>query len=318
MTLRTLIGDKGILVVGDIMLDRYWFGEVERISPEAPVPVVHVRGNENRAGGAANVALNVAGVGANCRLLSVIGDDDAGRTLANELKSTRVECHLHIDPDYRTTEKLRIVARNQQLLRADFEKLPNSEILSRCLDDYDTYLSQTDAVVMSDYGKGGLVHETTMIEMARSRDIPIVVDPKGPDFSRYRGATVVTPNLHEFETAIGRRVIDEEDLSVTAKELAQHLEIGALLVTRSEKGMSLYPADGEETHSPAKAREVYDVSGAGDTVVAIVAACLAADLEWKQTLTVANIAASVVVGKLGAVAVQGEEIESLLEAEGAT
>jgi rfaE bifunctional protein kinase chain/domain len=315
MALRTLICDKRILVVGDIMLDRYWFGEVDRISPEAPVPVVHVAGNENRAGGAANVALNVAGVGASCRLLSVIGDDEAGRTLADQLSNTRVECHLHIDPDYRTTEKLRIVARNQQLLRADFEKLPNSEILSRCLDDYDTYLSQADAVVMSDYGKGGLVHETTMIQMARASDIPIVVDPKGPDFSRYRGATVVTPNLHEFETAIGRRLTDEKDMAKTAKELAQDLELGALLVTRSEKGMSLYPAAGGEIHSPAKAREVYDVSGAGDTVVAVVASCLAANLEWEQTLTIANVAASIVVGKLGAVAVQGEEIEVLLSAE---
>lgn len=228
-----------VLVVGDIMLDRYWLGDVERISPEAPVPVIGVSETEERPGGAGNVAANVTALGARCQLLSFVGDDEAGRRLNDLLGKARIDRHLHIDPSSRTTEKLRIVSRNQQLLRADFEQRPDEEILERSLEDYRALLSEASIVVISDYGKGGLAYVETMISIAGKAGVPIIVDPKGIDFARYRGATLVTPNLKEFEAVAGQ-VASEEDFEIKAAAMLEKYGFGALLVTLGEKGMVLF------------------------------------------------------------------------------
>jgi rfaE bifunctional protein kinase chain/domain len=298
-----------VLVVGDVMLDRYWFGSVDRISPEAPVPVVSVRETEVRCGGAANVVANVASLGARATILSVIGDDEAGRILCGLLELHAIDARLRVDPGSRTTEKLRIVARNQQLVRADFEQPPTTEMLARCMDDFRAAAGDVDAVVISDYGKGGLVHVAEMIALAGVHGVPVVVDPKGRDFSRYSGATVITPNQREFELVTGIEP-DSESFVDGGRRLVEALAVEALLVTRSERGMTLIGRAGEVVESPARAREVYDVSGAGDTVVAAVALGLAAGMEWRHTLALANLAAGIVVGRLGTAAITREEIEA--------
>ena len=295
-----------LLVVGDVMLDRYWFGEVNRISPEAPVPVVRVERSEERLGGAANVARNAAALGAKVSLLSVVGDDDAGRSLSRLLSESEIDANLHVDRAIDTTVKLRVIGRQQQLLRIDFETTPSSEVLQAKLLEFERRLADADAVILSDYGKGGLNHIAEMIRLARAAAKPVLVDPKGDDFARYAGATVLTPNRSELREVVGRWS-SEAELVAKATGLSAELGLEALLVTRSEEGMTLF-ADGETHHQAAQAREVFDVSGAGDTVIATLAVMLAAGADWAESIRVANIAAGIVVGKLGTAVVNREEI----------
>ncbi|MBK9956218.1 MAG: D-glycero-beta-D-manno-heptose-7-phosphate kinase [Rhodocyclaceae bacterium] len=286
-----------ILVVGDVMLDRYWFGDVSRISPEAPVPVVKVERVEERPGGAANVARNCAALGARVALLSVVGVDEAGRVLERLLAASNIDASLHEDPQLDTTVKLRVIGRQQQLLRIDFENAPAHEVLQAKLVEYQQRLDACDVVILSDYGKGGLTHIGAMIERARAAGKPVLVDPKGEDYARYAGVSVITPNRAELRQVVGRWR-DEDDLRRRAASLRQELGIGALLLTRSEEGMSLFTAD-QVSHEPALAREVYDVSGAGDTVIATQAVMMAAGANLADAMRLANRAAGVVVGKLG-------------------
>ncbi|MBL8429942.1 MAG: D-glycero-beta-D-manno-heptose-7-phosphate kinase [Dechloromonas sp.] len=303
------ISQVRLLVVGDVMLDRYWFGEVSRISPEAPVPVVKVQRMEERLGGAANVARNAASLGAVSALLSVVGDDEAGRTLGRLLEEGQIDANLHVDREIDTTVKLRVIGRQQQLLRIDFETTPSHEILQAKLADFETRVVQSDVVVLSDYGKGGLTHIAEMIRIARAHDKPVLVDPKGDEWGKYAGATVITPNRSELKEVVGRWSSDEE-LAAKARKLRGDLGLEALLVTRSEEGMTLFADDTH--HQPAQAREVFDVSGAGDTVIATLAVMIAAGADWAEAIRVANIAAGVVVGKLGTAVVSREELAAAL------
>ena len=295
-----------LLVVGDVMLDRYWFGDVSRISPEAPVPVVKVERIEERLGGAANVARNAVALGAQTALLSVVGDDEAGRSLSRLLEEGEIDAGLHVDPEIDTTVKLRVIGRQQQLLRIDFETTPSHEILQAKLSEFVSRVEECDAVILSDYGKGGLTHITEMIRLARAAGKLVLVDPKGDDYAKYAGATVITPNRSELREVVGRWASDEE-LTAKAQKLRGELSLEALLVTRSEEGMTLFTPD-EVHHQPAQAREVFDVSGAGDTVIATLAVMLAAGAGWAEAIRIANVAASIVVGKLGTAVVTREEL----------
>lgn len=295
-----------VLVVGDVMLDRYWFGEVGRISPEAPVPVVKIDRIEERPGGAANVARNAAALGAQVSLLSVTGRDEAGTRLRQLLKKDRIAARLHLDPSITTTIKLRVIGRQQQLLRVDFETPPSHEVLATKLQDFSRLLRSADAVILSDYGKGGLAHITRMIAMARKAGVPVLVDPKGEDYARYRGATVITPNRAEFRQVAGGWK-SEADLTSKAQRLRRRLGIAALLVTRSEEGMTLYQQGGR-LHVATQAREVFDVSGAGDTVIAALGVMLAAGADMNTAVQTANRAAGIVVGKFGTAVVHPHEL----------
>ena len=299
-----------LLVVGDVMLDRYWFGEVSRISPEAPVPVVKVERLEERPGGAANVARNAAALGAQTALISVVGEDDAGRALQRLLQEGDIAAHLQVDAAIDTTVKLRVIGRQQQLLRIDFETAPSHEVLRAKLAEFERQLAHCDIVVLSDYGKGGLTHIGEMIRLARSAAKPVLVDPKGDDWAKYAGATVMTPNRAELAGVVGRWH-SEADMLQKAEKLRGELGLEALLITRSEEGMSLL-ADGHTYHQAALAREVYDVSGAGDTVIATLAVMLAAGADWAEAIRVANVAAGIVVGKLGTAVVSRDEIAGAL------
>jgi len=300
------------LVVGDVMLDRYWFGRVDRISPEAPVPVLEVKSEESRAGGAANVAHNLLALGASANLLSVVGDDDEGREIGRILEGYGATSSLKIDPSIKTIVKLRMMSQNQQLLRADFEQSPSEEILAQCLDGYDAALADTDVVVLSDYGKGGLKHVAQMIQRAKQNSVPVIIDPKGQDYSRYKGASLITPNTKEFEAVMGKSESEAEFVE-KAKRLRHELDLEYLLVTRSEKGMSLFTQDGSQVDSPATALEVYDVSGAGDTVIALMALALVSDMTNQQRLDLANIVAGIVVGKLGTAVASIDEVIAKLD-----
>lgn len=295
-----------ILVVGDVMLDRYWFGDVSRISPEAPVPVVKVGRNEERLGGAANVARNVAALGAHCTLLSVVGADEAGQALKSLLKAEKIEARLHEDGGIATTIKLRVIGRQQQLLRIDFETQPSHEVLSAKLEEFERLVKDCDVVVLSDYGKGGLLHIGQMIERARQLGKRVLVDPKGEDYARYAGATLLTPNRSEFREVAGSWK-NEEDFCNKAQRLREELGLEGLLVTRSEEGMSLF-RENQVDHVAAQAREVYDVSGAGDTVIATLAVVLAASGDYVEAMHLANKAGGIVVGKLGTAVVTPEEL----------
>jgi rfaE bifunctional protein kinase chain/domain len=295
-----------VLICGDVMLDRYWFGDVERISPEAPVPVVRIARSEERPGGAANVARNVAALGAHATLLSVTGDDEAGRALTRLVRAEGVHTSFHRDPTLATTVKLRVIGRQQQLLRIDFEHAPSHEVLATKLADFERLAAANDVVVLSDYGKGGLAHIATMIASARAAGRPVLVDPKGDEWDRYRGATIVTPNRGEFREVVGRWR-DEADMTARAQALRARLDLAALLVTRSEEGMTMYTDAGALT-IPARAREVFDVSGAGDTVIATLGTLLAAGASLPDAVEVANEAAGVVVGKLGTATVVPAEL----------
>ncbi len=295
-----------LLVVGDVMLDRYWFGDVKRISPEAPVPIVRVQRTEERPGGAANVARNMAALGGQVTLLSVVGKDEAGAALEALLSQDGVQAFLHRDAELSTTVKLRVIGQQQQLLRIDFEQAPSKEVLSNKLHDYTRWITQVDAVVLSDYGKGGLEHIERMIEMAQKHGKPVLVDPKGSDYSRYRNATAITPNRSEFRDLAGRWK-DDADLQARAQKLRLELNLKALIVTRSEEGMSLFTADGA-WHEPTQAREVFDVSGAGDTVIATLGLMVASGANFRDAMHVANRAGGIVVGKLGTATVTREEL----------
>jgi rfaE bifunctional protein kinase chain/domain len=303
---REQVARTRLLVAGDVMLDRYWFGDVERISPEAPVPIVRVERTEERPGGAANVARNAAALGARTTLLSVTGADEAGTTLERLLAADGVVTSFHRDPALPTTVKMRVMARQQQLLRVDFETAPSHEVLATKLADFDRLLAGADLLILSDYGKGGLTHIATMIERARAAGKPVLVDPKGEDWDRYRGATIITPNRGEFRQVVGRWR-DPAEMAEKAKTLREALDVAALLVTRSEEGMSLFTADGA-LDIPAVAREVYDVSGAGDTVIATVGALLGAGADLPTAVRIANQAAGVVVGKLGTAVATPDEL----------
>jgi D-glycero-beta-D-manno-heptose-7-phosphate kinase len=296
-----------LLIVGDVMLDRYWFGDTERISPEAPVPVVLVSKEDERLGGAANVARNAASVGAQISILGVVGDDEPGKVVERLLQEQGVKSYLQRDPNLKTTVKLRVVARQQQLIRLDFEKAPTNEALLNKLEQFQSLLNEVDAVVFSDYGKGGLTHVTQMIAAAKAAGKFVLVDPKGDDYSKYQLASMITPNRAELRQVIGRWK-DEADLTQKAQALRETLKLDALLLTRSEEGMSLFTAKGVE-HVKAQAREVFDVSGAGDTVIATMAVALAAGWVPGKAMTLANKAGGIVVGKLGTATVSLEELQ---------
>jgi len=303
---RDRVAGTRVLVAGDVMLDRYWFGDVERISPEAPVPIVRIARTEERPGGAANVARNAAALGARTTLLSVTGEDEAGAALARLLAADRVQTSFHRDPKLPTTVKLRVMSRQQQLLRIDFETAPSHEVLAGKLAEFDRLLADADLLILSDYGKGGLAHIATMIDRASAANTPVLVDPKGEDWDKYHGATVITPNRGEFRNVVGRWK-DAAEMTAKAQALRTRLGVEALLVTRSEEGMSLYTADGTDD-IPAVAREVYDVSGAGDTVIAALGALLAAGADLHTAVRIANAVAGVVVGKLGTAVATPDEL----------
>ena len=300
------IARSRVLVVGDVMLDRYWFGEVERISPEAPVPVVRVARREDRLGGAANVARNVAALGGQATLVGIVGADEAGGSIDRLAGQAGVQADLVADTEHPTTLKMRVLGRQQQLLRVDFEQHPATSTL----DDLDArvarHLSDHDIVVLSDYAKGALERVQGLIALARAAGVPVLVDPKGDDYTRYRGATLVTPNRAEMQQAVGRWN-SESELTERAQRLRTDLELEALLVTRSEQGMTLFTAAGRE-HVDAQAHEVFDVSGAGDTVLATLAAMRAIGLPWADAMGWANRAGGIVVGKLGTSIVTAAEL----------
>ncbi len=295
-----------VLVVGDVMLDRYWYGAVDRISPEAPVPVVRITHEEERNGGAANVAYNVITLGAQSSLLTVVGEDEASHKLEALVEKTGIKTHFGRDADLKTTVKLRVIGRQQQLLRLDFENTPKSELLASQTATFENLLPEHDAILFSDYGKGGLAHVSDMIAKARAAGKPILIDPKGSDYSRYQSGTVITPNRAELQQVVGGWN-SEEELRSKAQALRAKLQLQAVLLTRSEEGMTLYDDQGDLTVS-AQAREVFDVTGAGDTVIATMAALVAAGLSLRDALPYANRAASLVVGKFGTATVSFEEL----------
>ena len=306
MLTKEQLQQASVLVVGDVMLDRYWYGNVERISPEAPVPVVRITREEERQGGAANVAYNVVSLGAKASLLSVVGDDEASRKLEALVAGTGIETHFGRDPDLKTTVKLRIIGRQQQLLRLDFENTPKTELLASQTASFARLLKEHQVVLFSDYGKGGLAHVSDMIAQARALGKPIFIDPKGSDFSRYREATVITPNRAELQQVIGPW-LTEAELQDRCENLRQKLGLQAILLTRSEEGMTLFDAQGAE-HVSAQARDVFDVTGAGDTVIATLATAVAAGLSLRQALPLSNRAGGLVVGKFGTAALSYEEL----------
>jgi rfaE bifunctional protein kinase chain/domain len=299
-----------ILVIGDIMLDRYWFGEVDRISPEAPVPVVHVARWEDRLGGAANVARNVVSLGAQVTLLGIVGDDEAANHVRILARQEGVHADLVTNERHPTTLKMRVLGRQQQLLRVDFEQRPAPS----ALDDLDAltakYLPGHDILVVSDYAKGALDRVSALIARANMAKVPVLVDPKGDDYKRYQGAALITPNRLEMQQAVGRWT-SEADLAERAQRLRTNLDLEALLVTRSQQGMTLFTAAGRE-HCEAQAHEVFDVSGAGDTVLATLAVTRAAGSSWSQAIQWANCAGGIVVGKLGTSVVTVAELKGKL------
>ena len=300
------ITQKRILVAGDVMLDRYWFGEVNRISPEAPVPIVRVERRDERLGGAANVARNAVALGVETSLLGVIGEDEAGHNVETLLSEVGIRSYLNHDPSISTIIKLRVIGRQQQLIRIDFEEKPTEQILQDKLSRFNSLIAEHDVIVLSDYAKGSLVNVATMIQHAKQLGKYVLVDPKGSDYSIYRGASLLTPNKSELRQVIGSWK-DEADLTSKAQALRKELNLGALLLTRSEEGMTLF-SDDEILHVPAMAREVFDVSGAGDTVIATVAAMLAEGKNLHDAVLIANKAGGIVVGKLGTATVTREEL----------
>lgn len=298
--------EKKVLVMGDLMLDRYWFGEVDRISPEAPVPVVRVARREDRLGGAANVARNICALGAKATLLGIIGRDEAGEQIRYLADEAGIDTQLVADNTINTTLKMRVLGRQQQLLRIDFE-YPPAEVAIKHLDDmFEELIAGHDVVVLSDYNKGVLTHVQAMINMAKRLGLPVLVDPKGTDYSRYTGASLLTPNRSEMMQAVGSWK-NENELNQKSQGLRQQIQLEALLITRSEQGMTLFTEQGRD-HVDAQAHEVYDVSGAGDTVLATLATTRAAGLSWQEAMLWANKAGGIVVGKLGTSIVTAEEL----------
>jgi rfaE bifunctional protein kinase chain/domain len=288
------------------MLDRYWYGAVDRISPEAPVPVVKVSREEERVGAAANVAYNVVMLGAKASFVSVVGDDEPGRKLEDLMQKTGIATYLTRDATLQTTVKLRVIGRAQQLIRLDFENSPEHDVLAAQTDTFKRLVAEHDSILFSDYAKGGLSHVDEMIAIARAAGKPVLVDPKGSNYERYQGATVITPNRSELQQVIGSWT-NEADLRVKAQNLRTALNLETLLFTRSEDGMSLYDAEGE-LHVKAAAHEVFDVTGAGDTVIATLATLVASGMSLREAMPHANRAGGIVVGKFGTATVSYEEL----------
>lgn len=300
-----------VLVVGDVMLDRYWHGPVSRISPEAPVPVVHVQQSEERPGGAGNVALNIRALGAQVTLLGVVGCDHYATELIERLQAAKINCLMQHLPDSPTITKLRVLSRHQQLIRLDFEERLNSINYQQLAKDFTEQLNQTDIIILSDYGKGTLAHAIDLIKIANEKNIPILVDPKNNDFSVYQGATIITPNMKEFEEVVGH-CEHESDITEKGQQLLAKYNFQALLVTRGEKGMTLIRSQQAELHIPSEAKEVYDVSGAGDTVIGTLATAYASGFNLPEAVFLANIAAGIVVGKLGTATTSLPELKQAL------
>ncbi|EGA68531.1 bifunctional heptose 7-phosphate kinase/heptose 1-phosphate adenyltransferase [Vibrio sinaloensis DSM 21326] len=290
--------DSGVLIIGDVMLDRYWYGPTGRISPEAPVPVVKVENNEERPGGAANVAMNIASLGGHAHIVGLTGIDEPAKVLNETLSALKVKCDFVGLANYPTITKLRVMSRGQQLIRLDFEDKFENVDAELILDRMDQALPKVKSVVLSDYAKGALEHVQQFIQKARAAKVPVFIDPKGADFERYRGATLLTPNMAEFELVVGK-VKSTEELVEKGLQLIEEFEFEALLVTRSEHGMTLLRRGQEPFHLPTQAKEVYDVTGAGDTVISVLAASVAAGKPLDEACALANAAAGVVVGKLG-------------------
>ena len=303
---QAALSNAKILVVGDVMLDRYWYGSVERISPEAPVPIVQVEKEEDRIGAAANVAFNVVSLGAKASLLSVIGDDAVGQELKRLIAQSGIEGHLHFDQEMKTTVKLRVIGRHQQLIRIDFESPPQREVLASLTDLFSQLLPSQDCILFSDYGKGGLAHISKMISLAKAAHKTVLIDPKGKDYSKYTGADLITPNKSELIAVIGAWKTEQE-LSEKAQNLRQSLQLKNLLLTRSEEGMTLFDEQGS-LHVPAQAREVFDVTGAGDTVIATLASLVGSGLTIREAVPLANKAGGIVVGKFGTATISYQEL----------
>lgn len=315
MTLVAPRFDKAqVLVVGDLMLDRYWHGSASRISPEAPVPIVNVGQSEDRIGGAGNVALNIASLGAGAFIVGVVGKDDAAESLRARLISAGIHCDFQVSETKPTITKLRVISRHQQLLRLDFEELFTTEDCTQLPQKAEALLSNVGALVLSDYAKGALNDPQALIAMANKHGVPVLVDPKGTDFERYRGATLLTPNFAEFEAVVGN-CPSEQILVEKGASLLECLDIDALLITRSEQGMTLLRKDMPELHLPARAREVFDVTGAGDTVISVLATALAAGESLPDAVAMSNIAAGIVVGKLGTATVSMPELRRAISQE---
>ncbi|WP_034298741.1 D-glycero-beta-D-manno-heptose-7-phosphate kinase, partial [Herbaspirillum sp. RV1423] len=306
MSIANSSGNPRILIVGDVMLDRYWFGEVNRISPEAPVPIVRVERREERLGGAANVARNAATLGAQTGLLGVIGQDEAGTVVEELLTELGIDSYLNRDQAISTIIKLRVIGRQQQLVRVDFEDAPTDTVLRDKLTQFNALVGNYDVIILSDYAKGSLVNVADMIGVAKKLGKRILVDPKGDDFSRYKGASILTPNRSELIRIVGNWK-SEEELTAKAQNLRQSLNLEALLLTRSEEGMTLY-LENQVVNFPAVAREVFDVSGAGDTVIATLAVMLGNGIALADAVRIANLAGGIVVGKLGTATVTREEL----------
>lgn len=307
--------DARLLVIGDVMLDRYWHGAASRVSPEAPVPVVRVGNREDRPGGAGNVALNVAALGSAARLIGVVGDDEAGEELRSRLSAAGVYCDFLESDDKPTVTKLRVISQHQQLIRLDFEQTLEEKDVEGLINRASTLIDDAHVILLSDYGKGALQDVKALIDLGRTKGIPIIVDPKGTDFKRYKGATLITPNLAEFEACVGKSTTEDEFVEKGLKLLCD-LELEALLITRGEHGMTLLRPDFPELHLPARAQEVFDVTGAGDTVIAVLASAIAAGESISDATALANIAAGLVVGKLGTAAISGPELRrAILEEE---
>ena len=296
-----------VLVVGDIMLDQYWYGPTQRISPEAPVPVVKINQEEHRPGGAANVALNIASIGGRVTLAGITGEDEAAQHLKKQLSALNINCEFDQQKNIPTITKLRVMSRNQQLIRLDFEESLNDVDKKPLEEKVAAQLESHDLLLLSDYSKGTLSDVQSLITLAKNKGKAVLVDPKGTDFERYRGATLLTPNLSEFEAVVGE-CKTENDIVTKGQALLVQLDLDAMLVTRSEQGMTLLRRDHEEFHLPTRAREVYDVTGAGDTVIATLALAIAAKAEYTQASALANMAAGIVVGKLGTSTVSEAEL----------
>ncbi len=300
-----------ILIIGDVMLDRYWHGVTSRISPEAPVPVVHIKQQEERLGGAGNVAWNIRALGGQVTLISVTGTDEAAGKVVNQMTAKGVHCAFIRLADVPTITKLRVLSRHQQLIRLDFEDGFTDLDVQLLQTQMQTYLSKVDVIVLSDYGKGTLANPSTLISSARAVNKPVLVDPKGNNFDKYRGATVITPNLAEFESIVGS-CTDQTQLVEKGQNLREHLGLEALLITRSQLGMTLLRQGHAALHLPTHAREVFDVTGAGDTVIGVLATALAAGQDWVSATTLANLAAGLTVAKLGTATVSVVELEHAL------
>ncbi|MCF6250707.1 MAG: bifunctional D-glycero-beta-D-manno-heptose-7-phosphate kinase/D-glycero-beta-D-manno-heptose 1-phosphate adenylyltransferase HldE [Methylococcaceae bacterium] len=303
-----------VLVIGDLMLDRYWYGTTSRISPEAPVPVVHVKDDEQRAGGAGNVALNIAALGGKVSVMGFVGKDEPAESLKTLLQKAGVLCLFEVLDDFSTITKLRVMSRHQQLIRLDFEDGFHAVDNDKLLHQYHAEMMQANVIVLSDYGKGTLSHVEQFIALAKSLKKPVLIDPKGADFSIYQGATLITPNLTEFEAVVGT-CKDQQQLVEKGMNLLLEKNFEALLITQGEQGMTLLTNNEPPLHLPTHAREVFDVTGAGDTVISVLAASLAAKKSLSEATVLANMGAGIVVGKLGTATVNTEELNYALQGQ---